>query len=204
VAQKINPGFLFFLGGGINGMYNVPMLAHITKWTNYRDARKATYEYRCATRYKAVAERLFALGLRDCHTVVDVGAGSCQFGRYLRERGWRGIYSPVDAVVDGVDLETWLPAWQSDFVVSIEVLEHVLAPMRLLAACSCASRVATVITTPNPEAVDVIKCDPTHVSVVTPSDLAARMFTVERHSWFGVADDTLLAWRAWRFNAGGG
>lgn len=166
----------------------------IEKWTTYRDTRRASYEYRVRTRFKAVADRLFAMGLNSGHTVVDVGAGSCQFGRYLRERGWRGEYVPVDAVIDGTDLEAWAPVHKADFFVCIEVVEHLKNPGRLMAWILRMSRRGVVLTTPNCETVDVLKCDPTHVSVVPP-DALSGCFTVERHTWFGVMDDSLLAWR---------
>jgi hypothetical protein len=175
-------------------MYNAAMTEHVTKWTHYRDTRKGTYEFRARTRYKAVADRLFALGMNNRHTLVDVGAGTCQFGQYLRERGWRGEYIPIDAVIDGTDLETWT-ARPADYMVSIEVVEHVHSPYRLLDTMVRNARRAIVITTPNHEAVDVIGCDPTHVSVVPAWALEGDGFTVERASWFGVPDDTLLAWR---------
>lgn len=172
------------------------MTAHIRKWEEYRDARQATYEYRAQSRYKGVADKLFEMGLRDWHTVLDVGAGTCQFGRHLRERGWRGLYSPVDAVVDGVDLERWRPMYAVDFIVSIETLEHLHQWPELLSRMVWASSRGVVLTTPNLEAVDVLKCDPTHVSILHPSELEMEHgFTVERRTWYGVPNDTLLAWR---------
>lgn len=163
-------------------------------WTRYRDARKGTYEFRSATRYAAVAEKLFAMGLDNSHTVVDVGAGSCQFGRYLRELGFAGEYWPVDAVIDGTDLERWVPLRRYDFIVCIEVLEHLHAWHYLLAALTRAARHGLVVTVPNPEVVDVLTCDPTHVSVIHPEGLRS-VCNVERHTWFGVENDSLLAWR---------
>jgi hypothetical protein len=165
------------------------------KWTKYRDAREGTYEFRSATRYKAVADRLFHMGLNDGHTLLDAGAGSCQFGRYLRERGWRGLYVPVDAVLDGTDLEDWAPPKRVDFVTCIEVLEHLHGWGHLFGTLGRAARYGLVFTVPNPEAVDVLKCDPTHVSVIPPWCFLQNYFTVERHTWYGVPDDSLLAWR---------
>lgn len=169
------------------------MTPHMEKWINYRDTRRGDYEFRSQTRYKGVADRLFAIGLNDRHSVLDVGAGTCQFGHSLWERQWFGEYKPVDAVIDGRDLETY-EAERADFIVCIEVLEHLHNPLRLLDIMMRAARRAVVITTPNNMAVDVIACDPTHVSVITACDLLERGFTVERHSWFGVPDDTLLGW----------
>ena len=115
---------------------------HIEKWTHYNDTRRGTYSFRAATRYKAVADRLYALGLNDSHTVVDVGAGSCQFGRYLRERGFQGEYYPIDAVLDGTDLERWVPLRRYDFFTCIETLEHVHTWDRLVNSLMRAARCA--------------------------------------------------------------
>lgn len=169
------------------------MSAFVNKWVSYRDSRRGTYEYRSATRYKAVANRLFSLGLHTNDSVLDLGAGTCQFGQYLKEREWSGLYLPVDAVLDGTDLEKYTPV-RSDFTVCIETLEHLHSPMKLLDAMLDKAE-GVVITTPNPEAVDVISCDPTHVSVIHPKDLEERGMVVERYSWFGIPDDTLLAYR---------
>jgi hypothetical protein len=167
------------------------------KWQTYLETRRGTYGFRAATRYKAVADRLFSLGLSNSSTVLDVGAGSCQFGEYLRGRGFRGLYMPIDAVIDSTDLDEWVcPVGVVDFVVSIEVVEHIRKPMDLVYMMVRAARKGIVLTTPNSEAVDVIACDPTHVSVVPGVILARDGFRVERHSWFGVPNDSLLAWRS--------
>lgn len=170
------------------------MSAFIEKWEAYRDSRQGDYEYRCRTRYKAVADKLFALGLGDWHSIRDVGAGTCQFGRYLRTRGWKGDYIPVDAVIDGTDLERYEPP-KSDFIVCIETVEHLHNPFRLIGAMNRAARVGIILTTPNPDAVDVLACDPTHISFVLTSDLRSFGLSTEKHSWFGVENDTLLGWR---------
>jgi hypothetical protein len=169
--------------------------AHKLKWEHYRDTRKGTYEFRAATRYAGAANRLFALGMTHAHSLCDVGAGSLQFGQYLHERGWRGRYAPVDAVLDGTDLETWA-APPADYFACIEVLEHVRNPYRLLLSMMASARRGVVITTPNPDVIDVINCDPTHVSEVHAFELESLGFIVERVSWFGTPEDTLLAWRS--------
>ena len=143
------------------------MTSHMEKWTHYRDTRQASYGFRARTRYNAVADQLFSMGLGDSHSLLDVGAGSCQLGRYLQERGWDGNYVPVDACLDGTDLETWkAPFPGPDFIACVEVVEHLHRPERLLFEMVQAARRGVVITTPNSEAVDVLTCDPTHVSVV--------------------------------------
>jgi len=166
---------------------------HIEKWTQYRDARRADYNFRARTRYAYVAELLFMMGLKSEHTVIDVGAGTCGFGRYLHSKGWHGIYNPVDAVVSGEDLERWTPRHRADFYVSIETLEHLTEPYKLLDAMADKANIGLVITTPNPAAVDVLNCDPTHKSVLRGEELRAKQLAVRAVSWFGVEADTLVA-----------
>lgn len=170
------------------------MSAHIEKWERYRDSRLGTYEFRARTRYRDVADCLRSLGLNNQHTVLDVGAGSCQFGRFLREQNFQGTYIPVDAVIDGTDLETWYPPKRVDFIVCIETLEHLSDPLRLLRSLIRAARLGVVITTPNPDVVDAINCDPTHLTSLSSYDLKRMLLTVETHSWFGTPKDSLLAW----------
>lgn len=170
----------------------------VEKWMRYAEDRRGDYAYRSRTRYRAVANRLFSLGLTSRHSILDVGAGTKQFGTYLRmEEAWFGVYKPVDAVLDGRDLN-YYEAERADFIVCIEVLEHLTNPGRLLDSMGRAARRAVVITTPNSMAVDVLACDPTHVSVIRTPQLLQEGYTVELHSWFGVPDDSLLAWRVTR------
>jgi hypothetical protein len=171
------------------------MNPHIEYWETYRDSRAGTYEFRSMTRYRGVAERLAALGFDTYASVMDVGAGTCQFARYLREHAWCGPYMPVDAVIDGADLSKWIPSFMADYAVCIETLEHIHNPGRLLGMLRHAARKGIVITTPNPDVVDVLRCDPTHVSVITPGFLESQGYVVTARSFFGVPNDTLVAWR---------
>ena len=118
-----------------------------------------------------------------------------QFGRYLHERGWNGLYAPVDAVLDGTDLENWNPP-RADYFVAIEVVEHIHDPWALIISMTNAARNSVVLTTPNSEVIDVITCDPTHVSIVPALELWDMGYTVTKHSWFGKPEDSLLAWKS--------
>jgi len=164
-------------------------------WISYTAERRGTYEFRCRTRYVAVANKMFEYGLTGKHAVLDVGAGSCQFGKYLRSIQPHTKYTPVDAVIDGTDLDQWAPP-KADFITCIEVIEHLHRPKRLISLMKAAAKKLLVLTTPNDEVVDVLDCDPTHISVVTPEDLIELGFKIERHSWFGTPNDSLLAWFA--------
>lgn len=177
-------------------------MTHKEKWTKYLSERKATYEFRARTRYKGVFDALLSLGLQDGHSIFDAGAGDCQFGRYLFERGWRGRYDPVDASINGADLDCWKPGDTSvTFCVAIEVAEHLIRPMDFIQHMKNAARQGAVITTPNCRVVDVLACDETHVSIITPQQLERLGFEVTTASWFseqhnpGQQDTLVGAWR---------
>jgi hypothetical protein len=183
------------LGGEIN-------VTHKEKWTKYLSERKATYEFRARTRYRGVFDALLSLGLQDGHSILDAGAGDCQFGRYLFERGWRGQYKPIDATISGEDLDYWDPDRKSaGFLVAIEVAEHLYNPIRFIHRLQDAAITGVVITTPNCRVVDVLACDETHVSVITQPQLEHLGFEVSTASWFseqhnpGQQDTLIGAWK---------
>jgi hypothetical protein len=166
------------------------------RWLSYMRARVGTFEWRCQ-RYHGVHEKLLQLGLTDDATVVDVGSGNCEFGRYLYAvAGFRGRYQAVDAVLDGTDLERWSPALPTDFLVAIEVIEHLADPARLVRAMTRWARGGVVLTTPNPDVVDVLGMDRTHRTAVPVELLNDWGFQVAPRNYFGRASDSLLAWRA--------
>jgi hypothetical protein len=170
------------------------MSQHHEKWMRYMQERRGDYAFRSTTRYRSVACELQAMGLNDSHIIVDVGAGSCQFDHYLRtELGWCGRYLPVDAVLDGTDLETWTPKMPADFFVCIEVLEHLVNPWGLMNAMQDMARIGVVATTPNPATVDVLACDPTHVTPIPATAFWLRGWHVQAESLFGKNGDTLVA-----------
>ena len=162
----------------------------------YLDERTGTLEYRFL-RYAAVADELFAQGMDDRSLLVDLGAGTCDFDFYLRTvRGWKGRYVPVDASIDGTDLADWTPMVRYDFVVAIEVLEHLTCPEllldRLLPWAGC-----LVATTPNTDELGdtfVREIDRTHACPIYQHDLENwGANKVEVLSFFGKPDDSLLA-----------
>lgn len=170
------------------------------KWDNYRKTRKGDYAFRSRTRYNGVFGTLQNMGLEDGHGILDLGAGDCHFGQYCFQRGWRGSYTPVDATIGGHDLEYWAANGRWKWVVAIEVAEHLVDPLRFIREATKAARLGIVITTPNPRVVDVLKCDPTHVSVITTEQLHALHFAVTEQSYFSEQHkpgqlDTLLAYR---------
>lgn len=159
-----------------------------TKWEAYRKTRTGNYSFRSRTRYKGVYDALVSLGLKDGNSILDLGAGDCHFGRFCYESGWRGTYQPIDATIQGTDLEQWsgiMPKFQTepwDWIVAIEVAEHLLDPLRFIRAMIGSARKGVIITTPNPRVVNVLDCDPTHVSVISSEQLESLGFTVEERS----------------------
>lgn len=151
------------------------------------------------------------IGLDDRCTVMDVGSGWGEFGARMHTGTecrcpgeddptcpgeWPGVrarYIPVDAGNDGTDLETWTPPRGVDYMVALEVVEHVKDPARLIGSMKLAARRAVIVSTPNPATTDVLGMDRTHKSVVGRSRLESHGFRVECRSFYGGVDDSLFA-----------
>lgn len=171
-----------------------------TFWEDYLNARRGTYEFRCQ-RYEAVGEVMEVEGpfrdgcLNRWDSLCDVGAGRCEFRRYMREQGWCGQYRAVDGSIDGTDLNAWEPRLRYDWFVAIEVLEHLDDPYTLMQKLVAKARKGVVITTPNAETVDVLDIDPTHVTPLYPHDFKVLGWQHEIRSFFCKENDSILAWR---------
>lgn len=168
------------------------------KWEAYRKTRRGDYAFRSRTRYAGVFTKLKQMGLQDGDSVLDLGAGDCHFGRYLFEQGWRGRYWPIDATINGEDLNGF-GVMKNEYVVAVEVVEHLIDPLCFIQQVRESAISGAVITTPNPRVVDVLACDPTHVSIVTQYQLKALGWSVSLESYFSEQHnpgqlDTLLAW----------
>ena len=156
-----------------------------TIWDNYlrETPTYGTYENR-VPEYQIATTLLASLGLKNDHLIVDVGAGSCDLDHYMRTlASWRGKYLPIDGATHGIDFNerlpyTYLPNAKADFYVSLETLEHVYDPDRLVRAMQQRATKGIVVSTPNPEVVDVLAVDPTHVISIWPRDLEAWGFRV--------------------------
>ncbi len=131
------------------------------------------------------------------HTLADIGAGRTELDYLLRaERGWRGRYVPVDRWTgpDGLDLDCWVPHRRWDWFACLEVLEHLISPMRLLdLMCDAAGH--GVVTTPNPNVVDVLALDPTHRTPLTRQQLASAGRYTSVHNFYGTDGDGI--WAVW-------
>lgn len=166
----------------------------INFWNGYLDSRNGTYEFRCQ-RYDAVIDKLREIGCSPAHSITDIGAGRMEFVRRLRERGLYGMYVPEDGALDGTDFNTWEPRDHTDWCVGIEVIEHVHDPQRLLHGMWIVARSGVVVTTPNPDVVDVAALDPTHYSQVSLSQFRQWGWMAEPRPLFGKTDDTIIAWK---------
>lgn len=180
----------------------------------YLANRTGRYEWRCI-RYDAALQAMHAIGLDDDCTVMDVGSGWGEFGVRLHtgSTGWaaacdssavlpgddgflspsRARYIPIDAGNDGTDLEDWRPPRDVDYIVALEVVEHVKDPAALIGKLQMAARRGIIISTPNPATTDVLGMDPTHKVAVGRYRLLAHGFTVEARSFYGGVDDSLFA-----------
>lgn len=156
----------------------------IAEARNYLDSSTGSYEKRL-TRYR-LASRELKLGRKT--PLIDLGAGRQELKRHLREDcGWRGSYTPVDAAVDGTDLNRWSPRRHGErrFYSALEVLEHLPRWEHLLEALRSAGPHRLVVTVPDPEQVDTFAMDETHVSAIRKADLEAVGFRVENVSLYG-------------------
>lgn len=166
----------------------------------YMFSRTGKYDYR-AIRYRAACEILFAQGLSNDDTVTDIGAGWTEFDYCLRkEYDWRGRYIPIDAGIDGTDLNNWTPKRFTSFYVALEIIEHLHNPEAALSKMIETSGKGVVVSVPNPRTVDVLGIDDTHFSVVTQGMLKNAGFTVEERLFYGGVfsdgePDALFAWR---------
>lgn len=174
---------------------NVQRLIHQKSCQEYLDNRRATYELR-SPRYRDVVNWMKLIGLSDDTTVVDAGAGMTQLDAVLRtEAKFRGRYVPIDGAIDGVDFNNnWTPPLSADFYVALEVIEHVKNPRQMIAAMLPYVTKALLVSTPNPEVVDVMAIDETHVTPVHHEDFEAwGADWIGVRSYFGKPHDTLFA-----------
>lgn len=160
----------------------------------YIGNRYSSYEFR-SIRYEEVLNNLRLLGLQDKgHSIVDVGGADGEFGRYLREQGFKGRYDVIDGMIDGTDLNRWEPETESyHFAVSIEVVEHLKSPRTFLRTLDKTARHGVVVTTPNPHVTDVKAMDATHISEVYPVDFYSEGYKVYPAILFFENGDSLVA-----------
>lgn len=182
------------------------------KCHGYLAEREGTYEYRCR-RYDAVIDAMTwaegkQLGHWDSMTIADLGAGWTEFGHRLTQRGFRGRYLPFDGAIDGHDILDmhWAVPTDLDWIVAIELLEHLTWPGSLVEEMLAKARRGVIITTPDSRHVDTLGMDDDHVTALTPADLNAMglkwvdSFTLfpgtqwRTKGFESTHGDTLVAW----------
>jgi len=147
--------------------------------------------------YALVGRALQDLGLKDTDRILDLGGATGDLGRYLNSTGWQGVYVPVDMIIDGTDLETYVVPEGFDFIVLEQVIEHIHRWEELLVECE-AKCFGVVVATPNGKVVaDHDKADfpgqMAHVVWLTVDDFEQRGYGVSTHMLTGHEDDTILA-----------
>lgn len=143
-------------------------------------------------RFDITAQRLRENGLHPHDIVVDVGAGTCELARFLyAEGGFFGRYVPVDAWLDGVDLDDWEPPRRFEWFTALEIVEHLHDPKRLLKALMANATKGVVVTTPNPQVWDVLEMDPGHKTPISREFLDGLGFLTSVHEFHGKYQDGL-------------
>lgn len=167
--------------------------ARIAAANDYLNARTGCYEWRCH-RYDAAIDAMINLGLIDVMPlIVDVGAGRQEFRARLVQRNISAAYIAHDAAIDGIDFDD--PSYEvgnCDFVVCLEVLEHLINPRSLMDRMITAADKAVIVSTPNPATTDVLGMDTTHQTPITRSMLERKGFYVQERSFYGQPADSLF------------
>lgn len=157
-------------------------------------------------RYDAALEVMHDAGLSDTDSVWDIGAGMGEFGARLHTGAddgsdmlpvvtimpSRARYVPVDAAIDGTDLDRWTPPRDAEWFVALELLEHLERPYRLIQVMQASATKGVVVSTPNPRTTRVLEMDSTHKTVITPELLERAGFTVTERSFYGAEADSLF------------
>lgn len=160
---------------------------NIDRADEYLNSRTGHYEQR-AVRYRHAANILVKNGLSDDDTLIDLGAGMTEFDFCLRaEFDWRGRYIPVDAGIDGTDLDSpeWVPPRKAEWFVGLEIIEHLYAPYLLVDDLKAYATKGILFSTPNPRTTDVFGMDPTHVSAISKRMMERRGFAVREETLYG-------------------
>jgi acyl carrier protein len=141
-------------------------------------------------RFLACADRLRHHGLGDGDVLFDLGAGLTELDYHLRvSHGWRGRYVPVDAWVNGVDLLQWTPPRRVEWFAALELLEHLEDPKRFVEQMQEFATKGFIVTTPNPDRVDVLAMDPTHKTPLDEGALQGWGMRTTLHNFYGFHQD---------------
>jgi 2-polyprenyl-3-methyl-5-hydroxy-6-metoxy-1,4-benzoquinol methylase len=119
----------------------------------------STLDWRLRAIYRNMLRRLRRAGLTPEHTLLDYGCGGGGLIAYLRERGFSKAVG-YDEFQDEFKDKSVLGR-NYDFVVSQDVIEHVLEPWELLRTFDRVTRPGGVVAigTPNAETIDLKRTD---------------------------------------------
>ncbi|MBB5123088.1 hypothetical protein [Streptomyces eurocidicus] len=167
----------------------ISRIQHRKECEGYARLDRRPYHER-KSRYQVACDRLLRGGLCERDIVVDIGAGYTELDFCLRtEHGWRGRYVPIDGWVDGTDIEKWAPEFDFHWFAALELLEHLHDPKRLVEELKARAEFGFVITTPNPDVVDVLAMDPTHITPLSRDLLESWGIYTTLHNFYGTHED---------------
>ena len=145
-------------------------------------------------RYRAVWRALLQMGFMTGDLVVDVGAGMCDFARYMyRTENQQFRYLPLDGSIDGRDIEKMREEFPfGDWMVCIETVEHMHDPYGLLDVMKARANKGVAVTTPNPRVTDVLALDSDHKHAISIEEFIGIGYLPEPIT-IHYEQDTLLA-----------
>jgi glycosyltransferase involved in cell wall biosynthesis len=149
--------------------------------------------------YQAIHEEMMKYGLRDGDRILDLGAADADLDHYLRtQAGWRGVYCPIDLIIDGTDLQNFIPPSGYEFIILEQVIEHIPYWYDFLRQCEATGAVV-IVATPNGQVVpehdkhDMAR-QMAHVAWISPGELEAMGYDVTLKQFTGHGDgDTIIA-----------
>ena len=163
----------------------------------YLQARTGKYEWRCI-RYNHVYDLMVNMGLNNDDLIIDIGAGYGDMDYFLRHTcHFKGRYLPIDAALDGTDLNLWSPRVIASFIIGMEILEHLDNPYRMMDVMKENSRKGCIATTPNPAVVDVFAMDKTHKVSIPEIDFQRLGWNTYTANCFGKDNDSIIAYVNW-------
>jgi SAM-dependent methyltransferase len=148
--------------------------------------RNQSLDYFSRAWYRVVLKRLVAAGLQRQHRILDFGCNQGLFLQFLQENGYADCHG-YDPFVPRFSAPSVLEA-RYDMVVSLDVIEHDLAPGEFLARLAALLKPAghLCIETPNADGIDLADTEeylhalhvPYHVHILSQqalSGLAQRL-----------------------------
>lgn len=164
-----------------------------TPMTEYREHGMEFDE--AAPLYKMVARQVMQkFELDDEDLLLDAGAKRTFLDFFLRRNwGWKGMYLPVDGMLDGTDMKWWTPRGASDYAVSVYQIgkDKTKAPATTIADLEKHTYIGVMFVVPMP---GEKWGDPDYTTDISPAEWEAMGYDTERHT-FLKQRDTIVAWK---------